>query len=64
MLSFFYSLKVFMFILNIDNSINILEGTALPAFSNLNLITIEETVVLSTLIIEKDEMAVLIINVE
>jgi len=53
-----------MFILNIDNSINILEGTALPAFSNLNLITIEETVVLSTLIIEKDEMAVLIINVE
>jgi hypothetical protein len=53
-----------MFTLNMDISINILERTALSAFPDPNLTTIERIVVLSTLTAEKDEMAVPIINVE
>jgi hypothetical protein len=53
-----------MSILDMDNSINASEGTALPVFSNSNFITIEEIVVFSILIAEEDEMAAPIINVE
>jgi hypothetical protein len=47
-----------------DSSINAPKRIALPAFLNPNFITIEETVVLFISIIEKDEMAASIINVE
>jgi hypothetical protein len=47
-----------------DNSINTSEKTALPISPNPNFITIEETVVLPTLIAEKDKITILIINIE
>jgi hypothetical protein len=53
-----------MSILDMDNSINALEGTVLPVSSDFNFITTEETVVLLILIAEEDEMAASIINIE
>jgi hypothetical protein len=47
-----------------DNSINILKEIALSVFPDLNFIIIEEIVVLPASIIEKDEIAVSIINIE
>jgi hypothetical protein len=50
--------------LDMNNSINALEEIALPASPDPNLITIEEIVVLSASIIEEDEMAASITNIE
>jgi hypothetical protein len=47
-----------------DSSTNILKRVVFLILPDFNFTTIEETVVLSILIIEKDEMAISIINVE
>ncbi len=64
MFLFSYSFRVFIFILDMDNSINILEGTAFPTLLDFNLITTEETVVFFILTIKKDKIVTSIINVE
>jgi hypothetical protein len=50
--------------IDMDSSINILKKIAFLIFPDFNFITIEETVVLSVSIIEEDEMAASIINIE
>jgi hypothetical protein len=47
-----------------DNSINAPEKTAFPVFPDLNFTTIEKIVVFPISIIEEDEIAASIINIE